>query len=191
MAVHLVTDGGDALLDRTTGQPQRVTDHGRREASKALRNIAGTPFSIIRDSAIFDAAVISRGRFGVIASLVLRVVPQYCLHEHRVLETWSEVKRLLNGPHDTTSSILSISPQTAVPRRKPSSCGASTASPPSRTGFLQIAVNMCPHNINEHRVGISQRWFAAHSSPEAKNPDGSMRVATSVERRHRRKDLSL
>ena len=43
------------------------------------------------------------------------------------------------------------------------------------TRFLQIAVNVCPSAFNEHRCGVTQRWFVSHDSPETKNPDGSMR----------------
>ena len=98
VAVHLVTDGGDHywIEPRDSRNELLITDDGKLQ--RHYGSIAGTRFSIIRDSAIFDAAVISGGRFGVIASLVLRVVPQYCLHEHRVLETWSQVKQLLSGP---------------------------------------------------------------------------------------------
>ncbi|MBA3493902.1 MAG: hypothetical protein H0T87_07275 [Gammaproteobacteria bacterium] len=49
-------------------------------------------FEIIRDDAVFDAVLVSVGRFGIIYSVVLRAVPQYMLHEQRRLSTWQDVK---------------------------------------------------------------------------------------------------
>lgn len=176
VAVHLVTDGGAHywIEPHDSRNELPIADDAKLRAHYG--SIGSSPFAIIRDSATFDAVVISGGRFGVIASLVLRVMPQYCLHEHRVLEQWSEVKRLLlNGtlrhhvfdpvyfPMDNRSEA-----QAGFTRRF-----GSFSSFANR--FLQIAVNTCPHANNEHRVGITQRWFASHSSPEARNPDGSMR----------------
>jgi hypothetical protein len=130
---------------------------------------------------VFDSVVVSAGRFGVVASLVLRVVPQYCLHEHRVLENWSEVKRLLTTPappgtpqrHHFFDRVYfpaagRVTAQNEFIRRF-----GTFESIENR--FLQIAVSTCPHGIDEHRCGITQRWFASHASPEAKNPDGTIR----------------
>jgi hypothetical protein len=173
VALHLVTDGGAHYWIEPNRNELPIADD--EKLRRHYGNIAGAHFDIIRDNAIFDATVISGGRFGIIASLVLRVVPQYCLHEHRVLEAWSEVKLLLNGPqrhHAFDPVYFPASGRTAAQadfvRRFGSFAGTANR-------FLQIAVNTCPHNNDEHRVGVTQRWFAAHSSPEAKNPDGSMR----------------
>jgi hypothetical protein len=174
VAVHLVTDGGDHYWIEPNDFRNEIVLTDDNKLRNRYGNIAGTRFSIIRDSAIFDAAVISGGRFGVIASLVLRAVPQYCLHEHRVLENWSHVKQLLMTPmkqHHVFDPVFFPDGPAAE------AAFISRFGPflPIENRFLQIAVNTCPHNINEHRVGVTQRWFASHSSPEAKDPDGTMR----------------
>jgi hypothetical protein len=171
-ALHLVTDGGDHYwIERRSEFP--ITDDNKLQ--EKYGSIPDVRFSIIRDSEVFDAVVVSAGRFGVIASLVLRVVPQYCLHEHRVLEDWSEVKRLLKTTqrHRFFDNVYfpalgRSDAQTEFNRR----FGNFTQ---TNNRFLQIAVNTCPHRNNEHRCGVTQRWFASHGSPEAKNPDGSLR----------------
>lgn len=173
VALHLVTDGGAHYWIEPSRNELPIADDNKLR--RQYGNIAGSRFEIIRDTAIFDAAVIAGGRFGVVASLVLRVVPQYCLHEHRVLENWSEVKRLLNGPqrHHLFDPVYFPVPGRADAQAEYTRRFGGFAGTQNR--FLQIAVNTCPHNVNEHRVGVTQRWFAAHGSPEAKNPDGSMR----------------
>ena len=95
VAVHLVADGGDHywIEPNDNRNEIRLTDDAKLQHHYG--NFRGRTFSIVRDSATFDAVVVSAGRFGVIASLVLRVVPQYRLLEHRVLDQWSEVKKLL------------------------------------------------------------------------------------------------
>lgn len=171
-ALHLVTDGGDHYwIERAIQFP--ITDDSKLE--KKYGSIPGGKFSIIRDSEVFDAVVVSAGRFGVVASLVLRVVPQYCLHEHRVLEDWSEVKRLLNTSqqHRFFDKVYFPAPDRSDEETKFEHRFGKFTEIDNR--FLQIAVNICPHKNNEHRCGITQRWFASHNSPEAKNPDGSLR----------------
>lgn len=179
-AVHLVTDSGAHYWiephDNRAEFP--ITDDAKLMAQYGAM---GPPFRIIRDSKVFDSVVVSAGRFGVVASLVLRVMPQYCLHEHRVLDDWSEVKRLLTTPvppatpqgHHFFDPVYfpvegRAQAQTAFTGRFGNFGGIANR-------FLQIAVNTCPHQNGEHRCGITQRWFASHNSPETKNPDGSLR----------------
>ena len=175
VAVHLVTDGGDHYWIEPNDSRNEIVLTDDASLRRHYGNIAGTQFSVIRDSAIFDATAISGGRFGVIASLVLRVVPQYCLHEHRVLETWSQAKQLLNGPQKHHLFDPVYFPADNRPAAQSEFIARFGPFAPIANRFLQIAINTCPHNINEHRVGVTQRWFASHSSPEAKDPDGTMR----------------
>lgn len=172
-AIHLVTDGGAHYWIEPRRNEIPIADDAKLKA--AYGNIGTSRFSIIRADDIFDAAVVSAGRFGVVASLVLRVVPQYCLHEHRVLENWSEVKRLLKGPsvHHVFEPVYF--PAEGRAEAEQEFVGRFGAFSPIENRFLQIAVNISPHNINEHRCGITQRWFAAHGSPEAKDAEGNLK----------------
>lgn len=172
VAIHLVTEGGAHYWIEPRRNEIPIADDDKLQTYYG--NIGGATFSIIRDDKIFDAVVVSAGRFGVIASLVFRVVPQYCLHEHRVLSQWSEVKKILNGPshhyhfnHIYFPSSNRTEAQNEFMRR--------FGSLDFENRFLQIAINVSPHNVNEHRCGITQRWFTAHDSAEAKNPDGSLK----------------
>jgi hypothetical protein len=38
-----------------------------------------------------------------------------------------------------------------------------------------LVANELTCSLKPHRCGVTQRWFVSHSSPETKNPDGSMR----------------
>jgi hypothetical protein len=164
VAVHLVTDGGDHFWIEPTPNAGRydlpiITDDNK--LIDQYGKFPGVSFKIIRDNNVFDSVVVSAGRFGIVASLVLRVVPQYCLHDHRVLANWSTVKSLLNSPqqHHFFDRVYSPVPgQEQIENR-----------------FLQIGINICPHKGNEHRCGITQRWFVSHDAQESKNPDGTLR----------------
>jgi hypothetical protein len=174
-AIHLVADGGDHFWiepdDSRAEHP--ITDDARLRAYYGT--LQGVTFHIRRDSDLFDAVMVGAGRFGVVASVVLRVVPQYCLLEHRVLEDWSEVKRLLKSgnlhyvfgkpyfpPAGRTEAVKAFRDRFHLDPAL------------EETRFLQIAINVCPHLSNEHRCGITQRWFVPHSTAGAKNADGSL-----------------
>lgn len=168
-ALHLVTDGGAHYWIEPLRNQIPIADDGKLQTHYG--NIDSATFSIIRDDDIFDAVVASVGRFGVVASLVLRVIPQYCLHEHRVLEEWSEVKRMLNGlshHHIFDPVYFPAAGRTEAQNEFERRFGSFKS---IENRFLQIAVNISPHNLNEHRCGITQRWFVAHDSAEARNPD--------------------
>ena len=55
-------------------------------------------FDIRRDSNLFNAVLMSAGRFGIVYSIVVGAVRQYSLHEQRRLRTWQEVKSLIANP---------------------------------------------------------------------------------------------
>ena len=99
VAMHLVIDGGDHFwIERASSQVEfPIADDAK------LKNVFGNlnpnvDFNIIRDNDVFDSVVVGVGRFGVVVSMVLRVVPQYCLLEHRRLDNWSNIKAFLKSP---------------------------------------------------------------------------------------------
>jgi len=98
MAVHLVTDGGAHFWIEPASNPinqQLTDDHKLRDAYDNL--VPGVPFDIIRDDDVFHSVTVGAGRFGVVSSFVARVEPQYSLHEHRRLDQWPNVRKMLNG----------------------------------------------------------------------------------------------
>lgn len=132
VAIHLVADGGkqfwiepDHVVD---GQPFHLTDPARARAQYGSQD---NPIEVVYDDNLFNAVLVSAGRFGIIYSMVLRAVRQYGLHEHRELSTWDDVKTRIADPAD---------PLFAGYR------------------FLQIALNVTPHaGYTKHLVGITKR----------------------------------
>jgi len=136
MALHLVADGGKHYWIERLSEGPRLTDD---DALKELYDIElyggtngpGKNFEIIRDNDIFNAVIVSAGRFGIVYSVVLRVVRQYSLHEERRLGTWQAIKSQISN---SSSNLYS--------RR-----------------FLQIAISLTPHeNSTKNLCGITKRW---------------------------------
>lgn len=141
LALHLVADGGKQYWIEPS-PPHLFVDIPFVDFNK-LKELYDKPefagFEIIRDSAIFNAVLVSVGRFGIIYSVVLRAVSQYMLHEQRRLSVWQDAKdqiKNLRGPLYTDPAL-----------------GASQAH------FLQVAVCLTPHqNFQRNRAGITKRW---------------------------------
>jgi hypothetical protein len=129
-AMHLVADGGKHYWierggDRRIGLPP---SHIQTDDAALKLVYDDGNFSIIRDSDIFNAVLISAGRFGIVYSVVMSAVRQYCLHEQRRLTIWQNIKSLVADPQ---SSLYS----------SPTHAG----SMPDSSRFLQIAISVTPH----------------------------------------------
>ena len=171
VAVHLVTDGGDHLWIEPLSSPIEfpIAD------DKKLRSVYGglnpdVRFDIIRDNDVFHSVVVGVGRFGVVVSMVLRVVPQYCLLEHRRLADWSDIKTTLKGParrHAFDFGFF-VAPNPASDKTDFDKRFLDAAATQNR--FLQIAINPTPHAGGDHRCGVTQRWFHPNTKPEAIDP---------------------
>ncbi len=146
VALHLVADGGKHYWIEPS-PPVTFVDMPIVDFKKLVELYDhldfGGPgnFEIIRDSSVFEAVLVSAGRFGVIYSVVLRAVSQYMLHEEQRLSTWQEIKlqiKDLKGPlYRYTDPTLGI----------------------SQARFLQIAVCLTPHqNFERNLIGITKRW---------------------------------
>jgi len=116
LALHLVTDGGKhywiepaaeaSFVSPVVIDPARVKSHYSHFLFGGPQN-----FEVIHDTTLFNAILVSVGRFGIIYSVVLRAVPQYRLHERRRLHVWQDFKHQikdLNGP------LYSFWPETPV-----------------------------------------------------------------------------
>jgi hypothetical protein len=172
VAVHLVTDGGDHFwIERRTGSIEFAIADDRKLHAFYDGLDPSVRFEIIRDNDIFDAVVVGVGRFGVVVSMVLRVVPQYCLLEHRRLADWSVIKATLKGParHHAFDFAFFTGPDAASDRTKFAHRFGDVAGAQNR--FLQIAISTSPHLRDEHRCGVTQRWFHPNTKPEAVDPN--------------------
>lgn len=137
-ALHLIGPGGAEHWIERHGQAFALTDDG------ALQRVY-PGIVITRDDATFDAALVSVGRLGVVYSVVLRVVPQYVLHEVRVAEPWSSIRTWIGNL---------TSPRFAASNR-----------------HLQIAVN--PHLLpgsSDHTAFVSTRDVPASSAADLTDP---------------------
>lgn len=180
VAVHLVTDGGDHFwIEPSSSEilPGHVA-HLPIAADAKLHAVYDglnphVTFKIIRDNDVFHSVVVGVGRFGVVVSMVLRVVPQYCLLEHRRLDNWTNIKSILNGPmrHHAFDSAFFSGINAAADKAGFDQRFKKEAA--SQNRFLQIAVNLSPHQHDEHRCGVTQRWFHPNNKPEAINPNNN------------------
>lgn len=83
--IHLVGAGGaEFFLQR--GGSKAIVDPAL--LGQLMPCVAGRVFS---DDDVFNAAVVSMGRMGIIYSVVIEVRPQYVLLENRVQDTWKNV----------------------------------------------------------------------------------------------------
>lgn len=153
VAIHLVVDGGRHYwiepATQTFGSP--LVDHDRLQeyySSKDVSGPDGAPFAVIADDEIFNATLVSAGRFGVIYSVVLRAVPQYSLWERRRLHVWQDVRKQLTdrrGPlfHESASAVAKD--------------GTSITDEQCR--FLQVVVCLTPHlGFSRNLAGVTKRW---------------------------------
>jgi len=97
VAIHLVgCEGRQYWIEPSSflGRPKDRDAAPLTDDRKLRDSLPGV--TIIRDSALFDAVLVSTGRMGIIYSVVLRIVRQYGLGEVRRHHTWEgEVEELV------------------------------------------------------------------------------------------------
>jgi len=151
LAMHIVVDGGKHYwLERKVDQEVLVTDDQRLIALYGNDRYRGNSergidnFEIIRDDDIFNSVLMSAGRFGVVYSIVLKAVRQYCLNEVRSLDDWQNVKQYLqNNGHALYSNK-----------------------------FLQVGISVTPYeNFTKNRCGVTVRNNAI-AVPNEESPNG-------------------
>ena len=108
VAIHIVGPGGQEHWiqrpDLTTGTAEQVARllHERAAADPAVEAEICRDVRVTTDADTFDAALVSVGRFGVIYSLVVEVVPCFRLAEWRTTTVWADVQRELYPPRFET-----------------------------------------------------------------------------------------
>ncbi len=143
LAIHLVSDGGKHYwIEPVDPDVPPLTDDSMMTLEFGTNELGGVGnFELIRDNDVFNAALVSAGRFGIIYSAVLRAVPQYALHEKRRLHLWQDMKDEIGNPASPLYADLA---------------------PPgvqSQQRFLQVAVSLTTHlNFQRNLVGITKRW---------------------------------
>lgn len=147
VAIHLVADGGEQYWIEPADSSHPLTHRYKLESV-----YPGIDYK--RDTNLFNAVLVSAGRFGVIYSVVLKAVPQFMLHESRKLNVWQDVKHEIKNRNGWLFT-------------EPGPTG-------QKCRFLQIAVCLTPHaNFTKNLVGVTKRWDRL-DIPVQGNPSGRM-----------------
>jgi hypothetical protein len=132
-ALHVITHGGqDVWIERASAR--LTTDSGVK-----LLDGVSPQVKIVADDEIFEAAIVSVGALGVVASLVLEVRPMYGLSERVRWMPWSDVRaKLLDG------SIFTDVAGLTDPARPHPATGSASA-PLSGDGYRHLEVMINPY----------------------------------------------
>jgi hypothetical protein len=172
MALHLVADGGKHYWiepeSTRLGLP-RLTDDAPLNALYGKPRYGGpSNFEVIRNDDLFNSVLVSAGRFGIVYSIVIAAVRQYCLHTERRLTTWQAIKGQISDP---TSALYTGNDQPSPP----GSLLRGVVPLPNK--FLQVAVSVTPsNNFTENQAGVTKKWnvaLAAIPSPPPPWPSGT------------------
>jgi len=150
LALHLVADGGKHYwIEPTTvpGFTNPLTDFNLLHKLYGQSQFGGQQnFETHRDDQLFNSVLVSVGRFGIVYSIVIATVSQYCLHQERRLTnpdgslmTWQAIKPQIN---DLNSPLYTTPSEQAGKNR-----------------FLQIAVCVTPHlDFSSNLVAVTKHW---------------------------------
>jgi hypothetical protein len=153
VALHLVADGGKHYWIEPSTVLELETPLTDEDAVKKVYGGVGE-FKFIRNTEIFNAILVSAGRFGVIFSVVMQVVRQYCLHEERRLRDWQDVKGLIGDFNSDLYKLPASTPEKGANR------------------FLQVAVSLVPYGFfTRNQAGVTKRWNVP-AVPNKVNPNG-------------------
>jgi hypothetical protein len=156
VALHLVADGGKHYWIEPDIRPP-LTDDFLMSVQFRGEDLGGPGnFALIRDTNLFNAVLVSAGRFGVIYSVVLQARPQYQLHEKRRLQDWQDIKDKIKD-HD--SDLYN--------------------EPGVDSHFLQVVICLTKYSFfGKNLAGVTKRWTTPISGPD---PDGrSWRVGSKM-----------
>lgn len=146
VAIHLVADGGKHYWIERVNEayyPQLTDDDRLRELYDRAEYGGPGNFEIIRHpgNEMFNAVLVSAGRFGVIYSVVMRAEWQYSLWERRRLHIWQDVKQQITN------------------RQSPLFLDHAAEAPNTPNRFLQVVVCLTPHlNFMRNLAGVTKRW---------------------------------
>jgi hypothetical protein len=156
-ALHVVSDRGKHYWVEPAMQLEGIPliDDAKLNDLYGAASYGGPDnFEIIRDDDVFDALLVSSGRFGVIYSVVVRAVRQYMLHEELRQDIWQNVRTLIGEYHSELYNAPNTAPQGAKSR------------------FLQVAVCLTPHaNFSRNLCGVTKRWNVKYN-PVTGEPNG-------------------
>lgn len=146
LAIHLVTDGGKHWWiepETSHDAPELIEEQKIRAVYGKAKYGGPANFDFTRNTELFNAVLVSCGRFGIIYSVVLKAIPQHMIFERRRLHVWQDLK----------NQIIARDPGLFADFADP-------ADPDSnKQRFLQIAVCLTPHaGFGRNLVGVTKRW---------------------------------
>ncbi len=156
-AIHLVGEGGNEKWIEPSTEDRRLTVDDRLAAVLPCADA-----EIIRDDAIFDAACVACGRFGVIYSFVLEVTQAFRVVEAVVTPSRGDVLQALRDGVSAGAPAQPFGPLFDLLARTPLPSGISDAIdatdphfvPPGDPYFVQVLFN----SQNPEQVWAHRRW---------------------------------
>jgi hypothetical protein len=145
VALHVVTDGGKHYwIERSHREDDQFTDPTKLRALYGTAQYGGPDnFEIVYNDNVWQAALVQVGRFGIVYSAVIQVIPQYGLRQELLPDTWENVRsKIANRTSDLfiknyTSPVGDVVSQ----------------------HFLQIAINPIPlTNGTVHACSVTRQW---------------------------------
>ncbi len=156
-AIHLVGEDGKEFWIEPSDTSRRLTVDDRLAPLLPCADA-----EIVRDDAVFDGALVACGRFGVIYSLVLEVVPAFRVVEAVITPSRGEVLQALRDGVTAATSGRPFDPLFELLARKALPAGISDAIvdtdrhfvPPGDPYFVQVLFN----SQNPEQVWVHRRW---------------------------------
>jgi FAD/FMN-containing dehydrogenase len=150
MAIHLVAaDGRQIWIERSsdpvTSQPELAR----------LLNADCADTRIFRDDTLFNATLVSMGRFGVVYSCILRVTRAFSIAEWTTIQPWTSVRQLLKAGVDAGTFLTPLLDSLPAP---PSALEAYDIRAPLG---LEIVIN----TIDPPRCFVKRRWGTSSQLP--------------------------
>jgi hypothetical protein len=101
VALHAVVDGGRHYwIEPARDERTPFVDEAKLRAVYGRPEFGGPDnFEVLYDSQAFCAALVQVGRFGVVYSAVLKVLPQYGLYQTVAFDTWENVRDRIANVH--------------------------------------------------------------------------------------------
>src|SRR5260221_8311099 len=100
-ALHVVTDGGmHYWIERNSADETPFIDTAKLQALYGQAKYGGPQnFHVIQADNVWRAAIVQVGRFGIVYSAVLEVLPQYGLQQTVAFDVWENVRSHVSDPN--------------------------------------------------------------------------------------------
>ena len=149
-AIHLVGAGG---IEHWIEPDSRITDPAKLQSFYPCLATGNIHYN----TALFNAVLVSAGSMGVVYSVILKTVPQYGVHQHRVATTW---EALLKADPDLTKVIDgTYLASWNQPPLKTDIFGVpiTMAGPFAPNTFSQIVINPYPFYGNDDTLTVQEK----------------------------------